>query len=91
MTYGDVKDCNFYNCGGPTPIDDNRQPDLTPLIAASRTVASLLKVGDIVVLESTVFPGATEEDMWADSFRNLGAPAGRGLQPRLFAGAHQSR
>ncbi|MBX4892726.1 nucleotide sugar dehydrogenase [Rhizobium bangladeshense] len=63
LTYdiADVKECNFYIVAVPTPIDENRQPDLTPLIAASRTVASLLKVGDIVVFESTVFPGATEE------------------------------
>lgn len=57
----DAKDCDFYIVAVPTPIDDNRQPDLTPLVAASRTVASVLKAGDIVVFESTVFPGATED------------------------------
>ncbi|UPA25201.1 nucleotide sugar dehydrogenase [Shinella oryzae] len=63
LTYeiADVKDCDFYIVAVPTPIDDNRQPDLAPLIAASRTVASVLKAGDIVVFESTVFPGATED------------------------------
>ncbi|MCD1265114.1 nucleotide sugar dehydrogenase [Shinella sp. AETb1-6] len=63
LTYeiADVKDCDFYIVAVPTPIDDNRQPDLAPLIAASKTVASVLKAGDIVVFESTVFPGATED------------------------------
>lgn len=57
----DLKDCNFYIVSVPTPIDGNRQPDLMPLIEASRMLARLLKVGDIVVFESTVFPGVTEE------------------------------
>lgn len=58
----DLKDCNFYIVTVPTPVDKNNRPILTPLIKASETVASVLKKGDIVVYESTVYPGATEED-----------------------------
>ncbi|RYY79815.1 MAG: Vi polysaccharide biosynthesis UDP-N-acetylglucosamine C-6 dehydrogenase TviB [Moraxellaceae bacterium] len=54
--------CNFFIVTVPTPIDDYKQPDLTPLIKASETIAKVLKKGDIVVYESTVYPGATEED-----------------------------
>lgn len=54
--------CNFYVVTVPTPIDAHRQPDLTPLRRASETVGKLLKRGDIVVYESTVYPGATEEE-----------------------------
>lgn len=53
--------CNFYIVTVPTPIDDYKQPDLTPLIKASQTIAKVLKKGDVVVYESTVYPGATEE------------------------------
>lgn len=56
-----IKDCNFYVVTVPTPIDDNKNPDLTPLYAASETVGKVISKGDIVVYESTVFPGATEE------------------------------
>lgn len=56
-----LKDCNFFIVTVPTPIDDYKQPDLTPLISASRAIGSLLKKDDIVVYESTVYPGATEE------------------------------
>ena len=58
----DLKGCNFYIVTVPTPIDEHKQPDLTPLIKASETVGSVLKKGDIVVYESTVYPGCTEED-----------------------------
>jgi UDP-N-acetyl-D-galactosamine dehydrogenase len=58
----DIKDCNFYVVTVPTPVDKHHRPDLTPLIKASETVGSVLKKGDIVVYESTVYPGATEED-----------------------------
>ncbi|RYZ87167.1 MAG: nucleotide sugar dehydrogenase, partial [Moraxellaceae bacterium] len=54
--------CNFYIVTVPTPIDNYKQPDLTPLIKASQTIAKVLKKGDVVVYESTVYPGATEED-----------------------------
>ncbi|MCH2556044.1 MAG: Vi polysaccharide biosynthesis UDP-N-acetylglucosamine C-6 dehydrogenase TviB [Alcanivorax sp.] len=57
-----LKDCNVYIVTVPTPIDGHRQPDLTPLIRASETIGKTLKKGDIVVYESTVYPGATEED-----------------------------
>ncbi len=57
----DLRRANIYIITVPTPIDNANRPDLTPLIAASKTVGAVLKVGDIVVYESTVFPGATEE------------------------------
>ncbi len=56
-----LKDCNFFIVTVPTPIDDYKQPDLTPLIKASEAIGGLLKQNDIVVYESTVYPGATEE------------------------------
>ena len=58
----DLSRCNFYIVTVPTPIDEHRQPDLTPLIRASETIGKVIKSGDIVVFESTVYPGATEED-----------------------------
>ncbi|ATU46724.1 Vi polysaccharide biosynthesis UDP-N-acetylglucosamine C-6 dehydrogenase TviB [Acinetobacter junii] len=57
----DLKDCNFFIVTVPTPIDNYKQPDLTPLIKASTSIGKILKRGDIVVYESTVYPGATEE------------------------------
>ena len=57
----DLKECNFFIVTVPTPIDDFKQPDLTPLIKASQTIGRVLKKGDVVVYESTVYPGATEE------------------------------
>lgn len=57
----DISNCNFYIVTVPTPVDKNNKPDLTPLIKASETVAKVLKKGDIVIYESTVYPGATEE------------------------------
>ena len=56
-----LADCNFYIVTVPTPIDEYKQPDLTPLVKASTAIGSVLKAGDIVVYESTVYPGATEE------------------------------
>ena len=58
----DLEECNYYIITVPTPVDKNNRPILTPLIKASETVGSVLKKGDIVVYESTVYPGATEED-----------------------------
>ncbi len=58
----DLKNASFHIVAVPTPIDDSNMPDLTPLIAATKTVANILKKGDYVVYESTVYPGATEED-----------------------------
>ena len=57
----DLKDCNFFIVTVPTPIDEFKQPDLTPLVKASTSIGKVLNKGDIVVYESTVYPGATEE------------------------------
>ncbi len=57
----DLKDCNFFIVTVPTPIDKFKQPDLMPLVKASQSIGKVLKKGDIVVYESTVYPGATEE------------------------------
>ncbi|MEI2416952.1 Vi polysaccharide biosynthesis UDP-N-acetylglucosamine C-6 dehydrogenase TviB [Orrella sp. JC864] len=57
-----LREANVYIVTVPTPIDAHKQPDLTPLIKASETIGSVLKRGDIVIYESTVYPGATEED-----------------------------
>ena len=58
----DIKDCNFYVVAVPTPVDANNRPDLSPLIGASTTVGKVISKGDIVVYESTVYPGVTEEE-----------------------------
>jgi UDP-N-acetyl-D-galactosamine dehydrogenase len=57
----DLADCNFYIVTVPTPIDKSKRPDLSPLESASHTVGKILSPGDVVVFESTVYPGATEE------------------------------
>ena len=57
-----IKDCNIYIVTVPTPIDKHKKPDLTPLLKASETIGKVLKKDDIVIYESTVYPGATEED-----------------------------
>jgi len=58
----DIKDCNFYVVAVPTPVDNNNRPDLKPLQGASETVGKVISKGDIVVYESTVYPGVTEEE-----------------------------
>ena len=58
----DIKNANIYIVTVPTPVDANNKPDLTPLYKASETVGKVLKKGDIVIYESTVYPGATEEE-----------------------------
>jgi len=58
----DIKGCNFYVVAVPTPVDENHNPDLTPLYKASETVGKVIDSGDIVVYESTVYPGVTEEE-----------------------------
>ncbi|SMC54700.1 nucleotide sugar dehydrogenase [Cellulophaga tyrosinoxydans] len=58
----DIKNCNIYIITVPTPVDKNNRPDLTPLYKASETVGKVLKKGDIVIYESTVYPGATEDE-----------------------------
>jgi UDP-N-acetyl-D-galactosamine dehydrogenase len=58
----DIKDCNYYIITVPTPVDKNNRPDLTPLYKSSETVGKVIKKGDIVIYESTVYPGLTEEE-----------------------------
>jgi len=58
---GDLKDVNYFIVTVPTPVDEFKKPDLSPLISASKTVGGVLKRGDIVIYESTVYPGCTEE------------------------------
>ncbi len=58
----DIRDFNFYVVAVPTPVDADNNPDLTPLISASTTVGRVIGKGDVVVYESTVYPGVTEED-----------------------------
>ncbi|WP_299252410.1 nucleotide sugar dehydrogenase [uncultured Aquimarina sp.] len=58
----DIKDCNYYVVTVPTPVDKNNRPDLTPLYKSSETVGKVLEKGDIVIYESTVYPGVTEEE-----------------------------
>jgi UDP-N-acetyl-D-galactosamine dehydrogenase len=58
----EISDCNYYIVTVPTPVDKNNRPDLTPLYKSSETVGKVLKKGDIVVYESTVYPGVTEEE-----------------------------
>jgi UDP-N-acetyl-D-galactosamine dehydrogenase len=57
-----IRECNFYVVTVPTPVDENNNPDLTPLYKASETVGKVISKGDIVVYESTVYPGVTEEE-----------------------------
>lgn len=58
----DIKECNFYVVAVPTPVDDDHNPDLTPLYGASETVGKVINDGDVVVFESTVYPGVTEDE-----------------------------
>ena len=58
----DIRQCNYYIVTVPTPVDKNNRPDLTPLYKSSETVGKVLKKGDIVIYESTVYPGVTEEE-----------------------------
>lgn len=58
----DIKDCNFYVVAVPTPVDSDNKPDLSPLYRASETVGKVISKGDIVVYESTVYPGVTEDE-----------------------------
>lgn len=58
----DIRDCNFYIVAVPTPVDENNHPDLRPLWKASETIGKVISKGDIVVYESTVYPGVTEEE-----------------------------
>ena len=58
----EIKECNFYVVAVPTPVDENNRPDLKPLLGASETVGKVIGKGDVVVYESTVYPGVTEEE-----------------------------
>ncbi|MEJ2693033.1 MAG: Vi polysaccharide biosynthesis UDP-N-acetylglucosamine C-6 dehydrogenase TviB [Candidatus Thiodiazotropha sp.] len=58
----DLKECNVFIVTVPTPIDQHKQPDLSPLLKASETLGKVIKPGDLAIYESTVYPGATEED-----------------------------
>ncbi|MCR8667619.1 nucleotide sugar dehydrogenase [Aestuariibaculum sp. M13] len=58
----DIKECNYYIVTVPTPIDKNNKPDLTPLYKSTESIAKVLKQGDIVIYESTVYPGVTEDE-----------------------------
>jgi len=62
LNIDDIRDCNIYIVTVPTPIDKHKKPDLSPLIKASESIGKVLKKDDIVIYESTVYPGATEED-----------------------------
>jgi UDP-N-acetyl-D-glucosamine/UDP-N-acetyl-D-galactosamine dehydrogenase len=74
---GDLRKADFHIVAVPTPITESNQPDLSPLLKASATVGGQLKRGDIVVFESTVYPGATEEDCVPILERESGLTAGR--------------
>ncbi len=63
VAVGDLSSCNIYIVTVPTPTDKHNRPDLTPMIKASETVSKVLKKGDVVIYESTVYPGVTEEEM----------------------------
>ena len=74
---GDLRRANFHIVAVPTPIDDAKQPDLGPLLSATRTVGQILKSGDMVVFESTVYPGATEDECVPVLEAESGLVAGR--------------
>ena len=91
-----LADADFHIVTVPTPITDTKRPDLGPLLAASKTVGRHLKPGAIVVYESTVYPGATEEDcvpiLEAESGLRLGRDFGVGYSPeRINPGDRQHR
>ncbi|MBE0515412.1 nucleotide sugar dehydrogenase [Sulfurimonas sp.] len=61
LNIDDIKDCNIYIVTVPTPIDENNEPDLTPIVKSTEAIGKILKKDDIVIYESTVYPGVTEE------------------------------
>ena len=92
----DLKDANFHIITVPTPVSQAKRPDLGPLLAATRTVGRQLKVGDIVVYESTVYPGATELEcvpiLEAESGLSMGRDFGVGYSPeRINPGDREHR
>ena len=86
-TIDDLADCNVYIVTVPTPIDAYKRPDLTPLIKASETIGHVLSPGNIVIYESTVYPGATEEDC----VPVLERTSGLGFNKDFFAGYSPER
>jgi UDP-N-acetyl-D-galactosamine dehydrogenase len=83
----DLEGCNVYIVTVPTPVDEHKRPDFTPLIRASQTIGKVLKKGDIVVYESTVYPGATEEICVPE----LEKVSGLGFNVDFFAGYSPER
>jgi len=81
----DIKNCNYYIVTVPTPVDKNNRPDLTPLYKSSETVAKVLKKGDIVIYESTVYPGLTEEECVPVLEKNSGLKFNEDFFCRLFS------
>ncbi len=93
---GDLQKADFHIVTVPTPIDTSRRPDLSPLLSASHTVGKILKKGDVVVYESTVYPGATEEEcipiLEAESGLNFGTDFSVGYSPeRINPGDREHR
>jgi UDP-N-acetyl-D-glucosamine/UDP-N-acetyl-D-galactosamine dehydrogenase len=76
-----LRDCQVYIVAVPTPIDQAKRPDLGPLLSASRLIAGYLKPGDVVIFESTVYPGATEEDCVPILEKGSGLVYGKGTDP----------
>ena len=87
----DLKAANFFIVTVPTPINQALQPDLGMLEKASATVGGALKKGDIVVYESTVYPGVTEDHLRPDPGEGVGPCVQQGFFRGLFTRAHQSR
>ena len=85
----DLRGCTFFVVAVPTPVDANNVPDLTPVERASETVGRALGPGAVVVFESTVYPGVTEDVCGPILEKASGLRRGVGLQARLLAGAHQ--
>jgi UDP-N-acetyl-D-galactosamine dehydrogenase len=87
----DLRQANVYIVTVPTPIDEHKQPDLTPLIRASETLGQVIKKGDVAIFESTVYPGATEECCVPVIERPVRAALQRRILRRLQLAYHQSR
>ena len=83
--------CNVYIVTVPTPIDEYKRPDLSPLEGASRTVGACLKEGDVVIYESTVFPRRHRRGLRSHSRKDVGPDLERGILRWLQSGADQSR
>ena len=86
----DIRDCNYYIVTVPTPVDKNNRPDLTPLYKSSESVGKVLKKGDIVIYESTVYPGVTEEECVPVLERTSGLTLQRRFLRGLFSRKDQS-